>query len=323
MASTTELFSNVIDRNRPDARRQRRDLSRQGAGEHTNVGSGERIASALAGGLLAMWGLRRKGSLGYGAAAIGAELLYRGVSGHCHAYTAMGVTTKEQRTRGQPVDVNHALSVDVRHSVHIARPREELFAIWRDFSTLPQFMDHLERVEVLSPTESKWVAKGPAGMSVEWNAEIVDERPGEWIAWRAVEPAQVPNNGTVMFRESPDGGTEVFVTLEAQPPAGKLGDLVARMFGRSPEQEVRASLDRFKEMAESQHDFGQRLHPSGDREVGIAQSGLSDLPPRQASAVSPSVAQPKRTSKDPSSSASSKGYSGFGGGDERTQQQSE
>jgi uncharacterized membrane protein len=281
-------FTNVMERNRVGEREHRRALARQGMADHVNVGSIERMASAVAGGLLTMWGLRRRGAMGYGAAAMGAELVYRGVSGHCHAYSAMGVTTTEHRERGSVARLDHDRAVDVRHSVTVDRPREELYAIWRDFSTLPQFMDHLERVDVITPTVSHWVTKGPIGTSVEWDAEIVDEREGEWIAWRAIEPAQVPNNGTVMFRESAGGGTEVFVTLEAQPPAGKLGELVARMFGRSPERQVRMALERFKEMTERNHDFGASSFSatarttSGmlDREVELSSGGMSDLPQR-------------------------------------------
>lgn len=282
MASPKTAFSHVMERNTADEREHRRAMKRQGMEQHTNVGGSERVVSALAGGLLAMWGMRRKGTLGYGAAALGAELLYRGVSGHCKAYSAMGISTQESRERGQPLDVDHGKSVDVRHSIRISRPREELYAIWRDFSTLPQFMEHLERVEVLTPTVSHWVTKGPAGTSVEWDAEIVDERHGEWIAWRSIEPAQVPNNGTVMFRETPGGGTEVMVALEAQPPAGKLGDLVARMFGRSPDRQVRMALERFKEMAEGGHQFGELRTSHADREVGLSHSGISDLPQRSS-----------------------------------------
>lgn len=278
MESAKTAFTEVMDRNRESERRHRRAMSRQGMGEHVNVGNSERIVSALAGGLLAMWGLRRRGSVGYGAAAIGAELLYRGVSGHCHAYSAMGVSTQDRKARGTPADVNHDRAVDVRHGVTIARPRHELFSIWRDFSTLPQFMENLERVDVLTPTTSHWVTKGPAGTRVEWDAEIVDERDGEWIAWRSIEPAQVPNNGTVMFRDLGGDQTEVFVTLEAQPPAGKLGDLVARMFGRSPQQEVRQALEKFKEMVERGHQFGARSHAHSDREVSLSNTGLSDMP---------------------------------------------
>jgi uncharacterized membrane protein len=269
-----------MNRNRSDERRHRRELSRQGMADRQNVGQSERLLSAVAGGLLAAWGLRRRGSTGYSAALLGAEMIYRGVSGHCPAYSAFGVSTHESHHRGEPVDVNHARAVDVRHSIRINRPREELFAIWRDFSTLPQFMDHLERVDVLSPTVSHWVTKGPAGTSVSWDAEIVDEREGEWIAWRSIEPAQVPNNGTVMFREAPGGGTEVFVTLEAQPPAGKLGELVARMFGKSPDRQVRMALERFKQMAEASHDFGHADRFS-EREVTLNNGGLSDVPQRQ------------------------------------------
>jgi uncharacterized membrane protein len=278
MESAKTAFSQVIDRNREPERQHRKNMARQGMGERVNVGNGERIVSALAGGLLAMWGLRRRGTVGYGAAAIGTELLYRGTTGHCHAYSAMGVSTRENSRTGQPSDVNHDRAVDVRHGVIIDRPRQELYAIWRDFSTLPQFMMHLERVDVLSPTISHWVTKGPAGTKVEWDAEIVDEREGEWIAWRSIEPAQVANNGTVMFRDLGRDRTEVFVTLEAQPPAGKLGDLVARMFGRSPQQEVRQALDRFKKMIESGHDFGARQQSHAEREVSLSNPGLSDVP---------------------------------------------
>jgi len=240
----------AMENNGSDDLRPRRKIMRQGTSDAVNVGATERIASAVAGGFLTMFGLRRRGTAGYGLALLGAELLYRGASGHCKTYSVLGVSTREHVEPGAPADVDHAHSITVRQSVYVERPREELFAMWRDFSKLPQFMDHLDRVDVLSPTHSHWVVAGPAGSTVEWDAEIVDERENEWIAWRTVEPAQVPNNGTVMFCEMSDGGTDVFVTLEAQPPAGKFGDLVARMFGRAPNRQVRKALERFKEMAE-------------------------------------------------------------------------
>lgn len=251
-------FDDVVEQNRADARRIRRARTQTGMGDRKNIGTVERVASAIAGSVLAAWGLRRRGATGYGAALLGAELLHRGASGHCYAYSAMGVTTRDEHEHGAPARIDRDKSVDVRYGLTIDRPRDELYAIWRDFSTLPQFMAHLERVDVLTPTTSHWVTKGPAGFSVEWDAEIVDERPNEWIAWRAIEPAQVPNNGTVMFRDAPGSGTELFVTLEAQPPAGKLGELVARMFGSSPERQVRTAMERFKEMTEQRHDFGHR-----------------------------------------------------------------
>lgn len=245
----TQVLDNNDDTDREERPRRRRNW-RVNTGT-VNVGRTERIASTVAGGLLAAWGLRRRGRAGYSMALMGAELLYRGVTGHCHAYSALGVDTMphDRAEDGAPAEIDHDRAIDVRHSILINRPAAELFAMWRDFSQLPRFMDHLERVDVLSNTRSHWVTKGPIGTHVSWDAEIVDERENEWIAWRAVEPAQVPNNGTVMFRDV-GGVTEVFVTLEAQTPAGKLGDMVARMFGLSPDRQVRMALTRFKEIAE-------------------------------------------------------------------------
>jgi uncharacterized membrane protein len=268
-----------MDTNNADRRRERRDLRRQGRSQFVNVGRNERVVSALLGGALAAYGLKRRGPRGLSLAAMGAELIYRGLSGHCMAYGALGMNTSKEPALGETAEVDSTKSIDVRRSIEIDRPREELFAIWRDFSRLPQFMAHLERVDVLSSTKSHWVTKGPIGTTVEWDAEIVDERENEWIAWQSIEPAQVPNNGTVMFRESPGGGTEIFVTLEAEPPAGKLGDLVARMFGRSPDRQVRMALEKFKEMVESNHDFGASA--SSDRSADLSSNRGSSFGDRE------------------------------------------
>ena len=252
MSST---LSRTLQRNDRYNRNLRRSNSLQNRIACINVGKNERLTSTLIGGVLAAYGLKRRGTIGALAAATGAKFLFRGVTGHCYGYGMMGLSTAEERVRGAAVEVNPDHAIVVREGIEIARPREELFAIWRDFSRLPQFMTHLERVDVLSDTESHWVTKGPVGTSVEWEAEIVDEKQNEWIAWQSIEPAEVPNNGTVMFRDAPSGDTEIFVTIEAEPPAGRLGNLVARMFGKSPQRQVKMALERFKQMAESDHDW--------------------------------------------------------------------
>lgn len=243
-----------------------------------NVGGTERIVSAVAGGLLSAWGLKKRGVVGWGAAALGAELVRRGATGKCMAYSALDVNTArrtespyetERSARVQP-----GSAVTVKHAETIERPREELYAIWRDFSILPQFMHHLERVDVITPTRSHWVAKAPAGTKVEWDAEITDERENEYIAWQSVEPAQVPNRGSVHFINAPNGrGTEVLVSMEAQPPAGKLGAAVASFFGKSPEQEVRTALKNFKQMAESGGFAQHAASGAGSMTGGMGASG--------------------------------------------------
>jgi hypothetical protein len=75
-----------------------------------------------------------------------------------------------------------------RHPIHmertitINRPPEELYRFWHDFEKLPQFMNHLLSVKMLDEKHSHWVAKGPAGTNVEWDAEIINETPNQLIA---------------------------------------------------------------------------------------------------------------------------------------------
>ncbi|MEO7964823.1 MAG: SRPBCC family protein [Gemmatimonadaceae bacterium] len=219
-----------------------------------NISEPERLASAIAGGFLALYGVRKKGWGGLGLAVAGAELLRRGVTGHCMAYDALGVSTRDGTLKiaeRQSATVDPSKAIKARGVVTIQRARAELYRMWRDFSQLPTFMHNLERVDVLSPTRSHWVTKGPAGTKVEWDAEIVAEREGEYIEWASMSPADVPNRGTVQFVDSPLGdGTEVIVTLEVEPPAGRVGDLIARAFGKSPQQEVTDAVQRFRETAE-------------------------------------------------------------------------
>lgn len=98
-------------------------------------------------------------------------------------------------------------------TVTINRPREELFAYWRDFADLATFMDNVERVEVLDDKRSHWVVSAPAGRTVEWDAVITEEVPGEVIAWASAEDADVPNSGRIDFRDATGGrGTTVTAT---------------------------------------------------------------------------------------------------------------
>src|SRR5215212_9007441 len=108
----------------------------------------------------------------------------------------------------------------VREAITVLRPLEEVYSFWQDFENLPRFMSHLESVEVTGNGRSHWKSKGPAGSSVEWDAEVTEAVPNERIAWRSVENADVENSGSVMFMEAPgDRGTEVHVILNYDPPA--------------------------------------------------------------------------------------------------------
>jgi len=285
--ATTTRFARIRERNTAAERQQRREMARQGKGTRVNVGSTERWVSALAGGMLAAWGLRRRGKAGYGGALVGAELLYRGISGHCPAYSAIGISTSARRERGEPSDIDHDRSIHVRQAVIIEAPRTDVYALCRDLSLYPRVMQRLERVEYRTPTQSRWVLHGPAGMHFKWELDVVAEREGEWIAWRTIEPSDVPNTGTLMFRTVRGGATELFISLEVQPPLGHVGDAVARLFGQSPDQQVRHALVRFKHLVESgrfgrgKAKDGRGAQPESELAMSLQDTGWS-VPARGA-----------------------------------------
>lgn len=217
----------------------------------TNVGMAERIGSVIGGAAMLGAGVylatrRRPVSsalLGLGSGV----LLKRGISGYCDAYGALGIDTSEVGL-GRP----SKRAISVEECVTINKPAEELYAFWRDLKNLPTVMRHLERVDVLDSRKSHWVAEGPGGQLIEWEAEITNDRPNELIAWQTTEHAAVPSRGSVRFRPaSGNRGTIVEVMLEYNPPGGALAARIAKLFGREPAQEIRADLQRFKARMEA------------------------------------------------------------------------
>lgn len=137
-------------------------------------------------------------------------------------------------------------------AVTINRPVAEVYRFWRDLENLPRFMRHVESVKSTGTNRWHWKVSGPAGTSVEWDAEIAGERPNELIAWRSLPGAEVDNSGSVHFKPAPGGrGTEVTVRLQYSPPGGAIGSGIAWLFGEEPEQQLRDDLRRFKQVMET------------------------------------------------------------------------
>jgi len=217
-----------------------------------NVGSIERWASAVGGGALAVYGIARRDKSGLALAAAGGVLLYRGVTGHCPAYGALGVSTGDGILHNPDATVGHGEGIKVEKQVTINKSPEELYRFWRNFENLPHFMKHLESVAVQDDKRSHWVAKAPAGRTVEWDAEVINEVENELIAWRSLEGADVANAGSVRFEPAPGGrGTIVRVVLEYKPPMGKLAVPLAKLFGEEPGVQVDDDLRRFKQVMET------------------------------------------------------------------------
>lgn len=227
-----------------------------GGGSGTNVSEMERWASAIGGGALAVYGLSRVlsgGTLGGAVLAlVGGALVYRGTTGHCNMYEALGINTARAEGAGNPVvSVSPTRGIKVEKSVTIMKSPEDLFRFWRRFENLPRFMNHLESVTTTSGGRSHWVARAPAGTTVQWDAEVYNEKENELIAWRSLDGADVDNAGSVRFEPTAGGGTTVSVTLRYDPPGGALGAAVARLFGENPEQQIEEDLNRFKQVMET------------------------------------------------------------------------
>jgi len=164
--------------------------------------------------------------------------------------TALDVRSAVECTRRER-GLFEAEGIHVLSAITVNRPRDEVYRFWRDLQRLPEFMAHLESVTVHDGL-STWRAKGPAGTSFEWDAEIVDDQPNENLAWRSCAGADVPNQGSVRFLDAPGGrGTEVRVELRYEPPTGALGKAIAMMFGAEPSQAIAGDLRRFKQMLET------------------------------------------------------------------------
>lgn len=182
--------------------------------------------------------------------------------------TALDIIAARRSARVPPRTARRQLEergIRVIEAVTIDSAPEELYRRWRDLANLPRLLSHLEKVEVLDDRRSRWSAKGPAGKTFEWEAEITEDRPNKLIAWRSLPGSDVTNAGEVSFRRAPGGrGTEVRVELRYDPPAGRLGAVVAKLFGREPGQEVERDLRRFKQIVE----VGEAIHSDASIHTG-------------------------------------------------------
>ncbi|HYC57975.1 MAG TPA: SRPBCC family protein [Thermoanaerobaculia bacterium] len=215
-----------------------------------NVSEPERWISVIGGSALAAYGLKMRSIPGLVLSAVGGALVWRGATGHCNVYESLGISTAEEGERN--VSVPYGRGVRVEKSVTINASPEQVYSFWRNFENLPRFMHNLESVEVRDSKRSHWTAKGPAGSSVDWEAEIINEVPNELIGWRSVDGSQVDNAGSVHFTPASGGrGTEVRVILRYDPPAGTLGAKISKILGEDPAMNVQEDLRRLKMLLET------------------------------------------------------------------------
>lgn len=195
-----------------------------------------RWASLIGGGAMVLMGLRQRSLRGALTAIAGGTLAYQAATTKGGIQEALGMDK----------------TIKVEKTVTINKPADELYRFWRKLDNLPHFMKHLKSVTVISDKRSHWVANAPLGASVEWDADIIEERENEFISWASVEGADVDNSGFVRFKPAPaDRGTEVKVVMEYAPPGGAVASAIAKLFGEEPEQQIGDELRRFKMLMEA------------------------------------------------------------------------
>jgi uncharacterized membrane protein len=198
---------------------------------------------------MALYGLSRGTTKGLLLAGVGAALAYRGATGHCDGYQALGINTARRRPH---TAIPSGQGVKIKESIIIMRPARALYEFWRNFSNLPRVMRHLVSVHEDDDGHSHWVARGPVG-DVEWIAEIIVDRPSDLISWRSLPDSSVATAGSVRFQVEPNNrGTIVEVVLSYNPPAGRVGAAVAWLTSSDPKTEIHADLRNFKRLMETQ-----------------------------------------------------------------------
>ena len=213
--------------------------------KEVNVGPAERRASMVGGAALALSGLRSIGKKnflpGLAMMAAGGLFLYRGKTGHCDLYEAIGADTVHTSNSG----------LRIEKAVTIGLPPKQVYEFWRNLENLPLFMKHLESVQITGERTSHWKAAGPGGVSAEWDAEMMEDTPGQQISWHSVGKADVPNKGTVEFKEAPGSrGTEVKVAIDYYPPGGAAGKSAAKLAQGLNSQQLEEDLKRLKQVLE-------------------------------------------------------------------------
>jgi uncharacterized membrane protein len=211
-----------------------------------NVNDWERVASIAAGVALVALAVKKPRWRAM-AASTGAGLIARGAGGYCPVNHATGRGRRRDDTKEA---LGGSRGVRLQDGITIRRPAGELYDYWRTLERLSDIMPDLERVERLDDRRSHWVMRGPAGVTLEWDAEIINDIPGELIGWRSLPGADVASAGSVRFRQT-GRGTDVIVTLQYEPPAGKIGAGLAWLAGKGAARRLAANLKRFKDTMEA------------------------------------------------------------------------
>ena len=198
----------------------------------THWSPAERALAGSLGAGLAVGGYARGGLKGIVMFLLGTGLLARAATNRDIASLARGE------------------GIPVQKTIRIAKPVDEVYAYWRNLENFPMWMSHVIEVRYMGGDRYHWKVEGPAGVPVEWDAELLNVVENREMTWRSVEGSTVQNTGRVRFEEDGDG-TRVHVLIKYQPPGGIIGHAVAKAFGSDPASEMDDDLAKLKSLVET------------------------------------------------------------------------
>lgn len=214
---------------------------------NVNVHETERVLSVAAGAALCVWALDRPPLSALAGFALGGGLLYRGATGHCGMYQAMGISTNERSASRSPsgVPAQHGERVEVE--LVIDAPPKQVYESWRHLRNIPSILKHVSSVTELDEKRSRWTLYTPVGVELKWDAEIINDEPNRLIAWESLPGGSMSTAGAVHFDAIAEGkGTRLSVNMKYDPPGGKVGIWVAQALGADLQVQLKRDLKEFK-----------------------------------------------------------------------------
>lgn len=239
-------------------RQRQNDIQRQSRQfEQNEIDDLQRGISVFGGMLGLLYFVRNRKPSGVLAGMVGAAFMYRGITGRSLLYESLDA-----------LDINPIGSKDgslhLKRAVTINRPRQEIYDYWHTLENLPRIMHHVESVRTIGERRTHWVVNISPGLTLEWDAEIVEDREGERIVWRSLPDATVAHEGSVRFADAPgDRGTELIVAMSYRPPLGMAGAVVEKLHKAVTEQQIKEDLRRFKQTMETGVQATTQGQPSG------------------------------------------------------------
>lgn len=208
-----------------------------------------RVAVGAAGAALAGVGIWKRGVWGWSAACAGGVLAARAVTNY-DLRRLFGIGAGRR-------------AIEVRKSIVVQAAPEHIFPLWSNYKAFPFLMSNVKRVEDLGNGRSRWTVEGPAGIPIEFTAQVTRWIPNRELAWMTEEGSAVQHEGLVRF-EPAAGGTRVQVRFFYTPPGGAVGHALAALIGSDPEKKIEEDLARMKTSIETEHlphDTGTHISP--------------------------------------------------------------